>query len=186
MAGAGLLGDATRVLVYGVTGSGKTRLAERISRATSLPWYSVDDLTWEPGWVEVPLDEQRRRIAEICAGEAWILDTAYSRWLDIPLARVQLIVALDYPRLVSLQRLVRRTVARSVDKRQICNGNTESLRLAFSKDSIVRWHFTSFRHKRRRIRGWIDDAGGPRVLHLTSPRQAEAWLAGTGRSATFK
>jgi adenylate kinase family enzyme len=176
MAGDGPLGGATRVLVYGVTGSGKTTLAERIGRVTSLPWYSVDDLTWEPGWVVVPLDEQRRRIAEVCAREEWILDTAYKHWLDIPLARVQLIVALDYPRLVSLQRLLRRTVARSLDKRLICNGNTESLRMVFSKDSIVWWHFTSFGHKRRRIRGWMAEEAGPRVLRLSSPRQADAWL----------
>jgi adenylate kinase family enzyme len=38
-----------RILVYGVTGSGKTRLAESISAATGIPWYSIDDLTWEPG-----------------------------------------------------------------------------------------------------------------------------------------
>ncbi len=176
MPGDGPLGGATRVLVYGVTGSGKTTLAERISRMTSIPWHSVDDLTWEPGWVSVPLDEQRRRIAEICAGDEWILDTAYRRWLDIPLARAQLIVALDYPRLVSLQRLLRRTLARSVDKRAICNGNTESLRLMFSRDSIVLWHFQSFGHKRRRIESWMAQDEGPRVLRLTSPRQTEAWL----------
>ena len=40
----GLLG-ARRVLIYGVTGSGKTTLAEKLSTVTSLPWYSVDDLT---------------------------------------------------------------------------------------------------------------------------------------------
>ena len=176
MPGDGPLGGATRVLVYGVTGSGKTTLAERISGVTSIPWHSVDDLTWEPGWVPVPLDEQRRRIAGICAGDRWILDTAYRRWLDIPLARAQLIVALDYPRLVSLQRLLRRTLARSVDKRTICNGNTESLRLMFSRDSIVLWHFQSFGHKRRRIESWMAQDEGPRVLRLTSPRQTEAWL----------
>jgi len=72
------LGDARRILVYGVTGSGKTTLAERISQATGIRWHSVDDLTWEPGWVEVPADEQRRRIEAICAGPEWILDTAYA------------------------------------------------------------------------------------------------------------
>ena len=94
------LGGARRVLVYGVTGSGKTTLAERISRATSLPWHPVDELTWEPGWVEVPIDEQRRRIAGICAQPEWILDSAYEQWLDLPLSRVELIVALDYRRSV--------------------------------------------------------------------------------------
>jgi adenylate kinase family enzyme len=51
--------------VYGVTGSGKTTLAAQIAERTGLPWHSVDDLTWEPGWVEVPVQEQRRRIEAI-------------------------------------------------------------------------------------------------------------------------
>lgn len=176
------------MLIYGVTGSGKTTLAEKLSRATSLPWYSVDELTWEPGWVEVPNDEQRRRISEICARSEWILDTAYARWRDIPLSRAQLIVGLDYPRWVSLQRLLRRTAARCWDRRLICNGNTESLATAFGSDSIVRWHFRSFSRKRDRMKQWMDHDDGPRVLRLTSPRQTDAWLArvalvGTDRTA---
>lgn len=177
MLGDDALPGARRVLIYGVTGSGKTTLAEKLSRVTSLPWYSVDDLTWEPGWVEVGNDEQRRRISEICARSEWILDTAYGRWRDIPLSRAELIVALDYPRWVSLQRLLRRTAARCWDRTPICNGNTESLRTALGPDSIIRWHFRSFSRKRDRIKQWMDQDGGPRVLRLTSPRQTEAWLA---------
>ena len=166
-----------RVLIYGVSGSGKTTLAEKLSRVTSLPWYSVDDLTWEPGWVEVANDEQRRRISEICARSEWILDTAYGRWRDTPLSRAEVIVALDYPRWVSLQRLVRRTAARCWDRTPICNGNTESLRIALGRDSMIRWHFRTFSRKRDRIREWCDQDDGPRVLRLTSPRQTDAWLA---------
>ena len=94
----------------------------------------VDDLTWEPGWVEVSNDEQRRRISEICARSEWILDTAYARWRDIPLSRAELIVALDYPRWVSLQRLLRRTAVRCWTRTPICNGNTESLRTSFGRE----------------------------------------------------
>lgn len=163
--------------MYGVTGSGKTRLAERISNATGLPWHAVDELTWEPGWVEVPEDEQRRRIAAICAGERWVLDTAYGRWLDIPLARIEMIVALDFPRWLSLTRLIRRSVARAVDRKPICNGNRESFRNIFSKQSIVGWHFKSFSRKRQRIRAWDADPPGFEVVRLTSPRQVERWLS---------
>ncbi len=166
-----------RILVYGVTGSGKTVLAQRLSQATGIAWHSVDDLTWEPGWVEVPTDEQRRRIAAICQLPEWILDTAYGKWLEIPLARVELIVALDYPRWLSLQRLVRRTVMRLVDRHTVCNGNRESLRGLLSKDAIIVWHFKSFKRKRERIRRWNRDSGGPSIVRLTSSRETELWIA---------
>jgi adenylate kinase family enzyme len=171
---------ADRILVYGVTGSGKTQLAKRISAATGIPWHAVDDLTWEPGWLEVPQPEQRRRIAAICAEERWVLDTAYGRWLEIPLARVELIVALDYPRWLSLSRLIRRTLARALDGRPICNGNRESLRSIVSRNSIIAWHFRSFRRKRQRIRMWDADPSGPEVMRFTSPREAKRWLAEIG------
>jgi adenylate kinase family enzyme len=180
VASADLVSSARRILVYGVTGAGKTTLAARLSEVTGLTWHSVDDLTWQPGWVEVPAGEQRRRIRAICAGPEWILDTAYGAWLDEPLQRVELIVALDYPRWFSLQRLVRRTVARVVDGRLVCNGNRETLRLLVSRDSILAWHFRSYRHKRERIRSWSSDPAAPPVHRLTSARQTDRWLAGIG------
>lgn len=166
-----------RVIVYGVTGSGKTSLAERVSAATGIPWHAVDDLTWEPGWIMVPDDEQRRRIEAICAGQRWILDTAYAKWLDVPLARAEVIVALDFPRWVSLFRLMRRSVARAIDGRPICNGNRESFGHLLSRDSIVGWHFRSFSRKRARMRAWEADPDAPPVLRFTAPRQVERWLA---------
>ncbi|GAA1967743.1 adenylate kinase [Amycolatopsis minnesotensis] len=169
---------ADRILVYGVTGAGKSTMAARIAARTGLPWHSVDDLTWEPGWVEVAAEEQRRRIAAVCEGERWVLDSAYGKWLDVPMARVQLIVALDYPRWLSLGRLVRRTIARAVDRREVCNGNTESLGQMFTRDWIVWWHFKSFRRKRDRMRAWEADPAAPAVIRLTSVAQTRRWLAG--------
>jgi adenylate kinase family enzyme len=166
-----------RVLIYGVTGSGKTTLAQRVAERTGLPFHSVDDMTWEPGWVEVPAEEQRRRIAVICSSDRWIIDSGYSKWIDVVLARVDLIVALDYPRWRSLARLTRRTFARAIDRRTICNGNTESFRQMVSRDSILVWHFRSFARKRARMRAWAADPAGPSVIRLTSPAATRRWLA---------
>jgi adenylate kinase family enzyme len=163
---------ATRILVDGVTGAGKSTLAARISAATGLDWYSVDDLMWEPGWQEVPLDEQRRRISAICAQEEWILDSAYGKWAELPVTRAQLIVGLDYPRWRSLSRLVWRTVNRVVTRQPVCNGNTETLRNVLARDSLLVWHFRSFGRNRRRLRGWELDPTGPSVRRLSKPAQA--------------
>jgi adenylate kinase family enzyme len=170
-------------MLYGVTGSGKSTAAARISAATGVPWTSVDDLAWQPGWVQLPEDQQRRRIAEICAGDTWLLDTAYAVWRDVPLARVELVVGLDYPRWLSLLRLARRTVVRAVLRRQVCNGNTESWRAMVSRDSILLWHFRSFTRKQRQIRAWAaDPPAGVRVLRFTRPGALEAWVAGLSAS----
>jgi adenylate kinase family enzyme len=179
----GLPGDARRILIYGVTGSGKSTLAARLAGATGIEWHSVDDLSWEPGWVAVPDDEQRRRIQRICEQPQWILDTAYGKWLDVPLGQAQLIAALDYPRWFSLQRLVRRTVTRIISRRLVCNGNRESWRQSLSRDAIIVWHFQSFRRKRARIRRWAGDPAGPPVLRFTSSRQTEQWLRGLREGA---
>jgi adenylate kinase family enzyme len=171
---------ADRILLYGVTGSGKSELARRISERIGIPWHSVDDLTWDPGWRQVPAEEQRRRFEEICAGERWILDTAYSAWRDVALARAELIVALDYPRWLSLARLIRRTAARVVDRHEVCNGNRETWRTALARDSIVAWHFRSFARKRATAREWEADPPVPRVVRLRSPRETRRWLETLG------
>ena len=173
-----------RVMVYGVTGSGKTTAAARLAGRTGLPWWAIDELTWEPDWQPVPPQEQRRRVSEICAGERWIIDHGYGQWLDIPLERADLIVALDHPRLVSLASLVVRSVRNVLTGAATCNGNREAWRTLVADDSIVRWHFRSFARKRRRIRSWLVDSPGPDVLRFTSRRELSQWLRTQGRAAS--
>jgi adenylate kinase family enzyme len=166
----------SRVLVYGVTGSGKTTLAGQIGARLGLPWYSVDDLAWEPGWVQVPDEVQRTNIVAICTQEEWVLDTAYSAWVDIPLATADLVVGLDFPRWISLGRLLRRSLVRLIRRTSVCNGNVESIGALLSKDSIVVWHFKSFKRKQQRMRRWQADPGQPRVLLFRTPKAVASWL----------
>ncbi len=175
--------DPQRILVYGVTGSGKSTAAMRISGLSGLPLTLVDELTWLPGWVPVAEARQREIFSEVAAGERWVLDTAYSAWLDVVLPQAELVVCLDYPRWLSLQRLVRRTLRRVWDKAPICNGNTETFRELVSRDSIIGWHFRSFSRKRARMRAWATDPAAPAVLVLRHPRELERWLRAWEESA---
>jgi hypothetical protein len=65
---------------------------------------------------------------------------------------------------------------RAIDKKPICNGNTESFRAMVGRDSIIRWHFRSFVRKRGRMRSWAAAAEGPAVLLFTRPRDLEEWI----------
>lgn len=169
-----------RVVFFGVTGSGKTTAAERYAAAAGLPLTSVDtDIGWLPGWVERDPADQLRLVEEIAARNAWVLDSFYGKWSDRLIPRADAIIALDYPRWLSLFRLVRRTLRRMLTQEEVCNGNTESFRRVIAHDSIIRWHFTSFAGKRRRIRAY-QDAGLP-VIRFTSPKELEQWLRSNER-----
>jgi adenylate kinase family enzyme len=172
------LRGAARVLLYGVTGSGKSTAAALVGEALGLPVHLVDEeIGWLPGWVERPLEEQRALAGGLVAQEEWVLDSAYGKWSDLVLPRVQVVVALDYPRWLSLARLVRRTAVRFVRRTEVCNGNRESLRAILARDSIIVWHFRSFARKRSRLRAWEGQPDGIPVIRLAHPRELDRLLA---------
>ncbi|MCB5274379.1 hypothetical protein BJG92_01912 [Arthrobacter sp. SO5] len=168
----------SRVLFYGVTGSGKSSAARAFARATGLPEFSADDdIGWLPGWQQRTIEEQRGTAAAIAAQERWVLDSAYGVWRDVVLPRAELVVGLDYPRWLSLARLVRRTLRRAITREPVCNGNQETVARIFIQDSIIRWHFRSFTRKRQVMRALQADPGMPTTILFRHPRELEAWLA---------
>ncbi|MDP5228712.1 MULTISPECIES: adenylate kinase [Arthrobacter] len=178
-----------RILLHGVTGTGKTTTANRLSELAGIPWHSADDeIGWMPAadapWTNRAPEEMRAIAAGICAQDDWILDSAYGHFTDLVLARAELVVGLDYSRLLTFLRLLRRTIHRIRSHESVCNGNVETLRQALSRDSILIWHLTSFRGKRARLHAWAADPSAPPVLILKSPAELESWLGRIALAAT--
>lgn len=167
---------ARRILFQGVTGSGKSTAAARVAAKLGLPLVLADEIGWLPGWVERDPDEQRRLVAAAAAAEAWVFDSSYSKWRDAMFDRVELIIGLDYPRWFSLQRLLRRTARRVRTGESVCNGNRETVRRAFARDSIVVWHFQSWKRKRATMREWAADPSAPPTLLFRTPAELEVWI----------
>lgn len=165
---------AQRVLLYGVTGSGKSTAALAVGAGLGLPVRLVDEeFGWLADWVPRPVDELRALVGEAASQPAWVFDTAYGNFRDLVEPRADVVIGLDYPRWISLGRLLRRTVVRAVDRQPICNGNVETLRQVFSRDSIIAWHFRSFARKRATMREWAARADGPAIVLVRRPRELD-------------
>src|SRR2546423_1075672 len=97
-----------RVVILGSGGAGKSTLARRLGLATGLPVIHLDAEYWQPGWIEPERDQWDQRVSELAAGEQWIMDGNFSRTLDVRLRACDTIIFLDVPRLLCLQRVIRR------------------------------------------------------------------------------
>lgn len=84
-----------RVLVLGCPGSGKTTFSCRLAARTGLPIISLDREHWRPGWVPLPRQVWRARVAELCARPCWIMDGNYDSSLDLRLPHADTVVIFD-------------------------------------------------------------------------------------------
>jgi adenylate kinase family enzyme len=169
-----------RIAVIGVTGSGKTTLAAQLARRLSVCHVEMDALYWEPHWTEAPLDVFRARVADALNGNAWVVDGNYSKVRDIVWGRADTIVWLDYALPLTLARLAKRTFRRIITQEELWGSNRETFRGALlSRDSIFLWALKTYRLRRKNYPAWFTKPEFQHlsVIHLTSPRAADDWLA---------
>lgn len=174
-----------RIVVVGMTGSGKTTLARELADLLDTPHYELDALHWQPDWTSTPTEEMVARVAAVCAGEAWIIDGNYTHTQAISLARADTLVWLDYPFPVIFRQLLARTLRRALMKETLWAGNRETLRQSFfSRDSILLYAVQSYRSRRARYLALISNPE-PAYAHLTfirltSPKMKRAWMERLG------
>ena len=169
-----------RVIVIGVTGSGKTTLARQIAARLGGPHVELDALHWDPDWQEAPDEVFRARVTAALAPERWAADGNYHVVRDIAWARADTIVWLDYRFAFVFGRLLRRTLIRIFSREELWNGNRERLRALFSRDSIILWLFKSYKRRKREIPALFQQPtyAHLRIVHLHAPQETARWLAG--------
>jgi adenylate kinase family enzyme len=154
-------------------------MAAAIARRLGIPHVELDAIRWLPNWTMIPDDLFREQVAEALSGEAWTVDGNYGKVRDIVWSRADSIVWLDYPRPVVMARMVRRTLKRLVTRQELWNGNRETWRNTFGRDSIVLWAWQSYHRRRAEYPGLLarSEHAHLAVVHLRAPREARCWLA---------
>lgn len=168
-----------RVLVAGVSGSGKTTFAARIARVLDAPHTELDSLFHGPGWM--PREEFLQDVRALVAGETWTTEWQYPAARPLLIARADLLVWLDLPfATVTLPRLVRRTVRRRLRHEVLWNGNVEPpLHTVFTDpEHVVRWAVAGRRKLHARVPTFEEDHPALTVVRLRSSQEISVWLAG--------
>ncbi len=170
-----------RVSVVGNSGAGKSTLAAELASRLGAPFLELDSVYHQAGWVPLPAGEYQARVAEVAAGDGWVIDGNYSAVRDVVWARADTVVWLDLPRRTVMRRIIWRTQRRIAGRAELWNGNRERWQNFFSLDpqeSVIMWAW--HRHAAYRARyaaAAADPANGHlRFVRLNSPAAVREFL----------
>ena len=156
-----------RMRVMGTSGSGKSRLAEQISRRLNVPRLELDAVFWDADWTYRDLADAHALITEFTADnpDGWVID---GNWTS----------RLDHSRLVVMGRVIRRTLRRGLLREELWHGNRERPTSWLRRDpekNIMLWAWKQHPVTRDRMAARTT-AGWP-VIRLSEQLEVDAWLA---------
>jgi len=171
-----------RVSVVGTSGAGKSTLSRALAGALGAECLELDSVFHQPGWVPLPRDEFRQRVAAVLAGERWVIDGNYtSQVKDLVWARADTVVWLDLPRRTVMRRIIWRSFRRAAARTELWNGNRERWRNFFSMDkeeSVIAWAWQTHAATRAKLEAAMADQGNSHLkfVRLTTPAAVRRFL----------
>ncbi|WP_431803583.1 DNA topology modulation protein [Halobacillus andaensis] len=163
-----------RVVLIGSGGSGKSTLARRLGEKLQINVYHLDALFWNPNWIGVPKDEQRKILLELVRKEEWIIDGNYGGTMSVRLSAADTIIFLDLPRIICVHRAFKRMLQyRSKISPDMGEGCEERFNFEFFKWI---WYFPTT--KRPEILKRLDQLSkAQQVTILKTPKEVREFLA---------
>jgi len=126
-----------KIHIIGGPGSGKSFLAETLSKQLGIPHYDLDDLQWDhaAGGYGVKRDPKIRdaMLAEILLKNDWIIEGVYYAWCLQCFEDADRIYVLNVPRCTYWHRIIRRFLRRKLGLEK---GKKETLQ---SLKDLLKW-----------------------------------------------
>jgi adenylate kinase family enzyme len=170
-----------RLVVVGVTSSGKSTLAERLARRFDLDYIELDALHWEPNWQAAPLEVFRQRVERAIQAEKWIVAGNYHVVRDLIWPQAEAIIWLDYSMGRVFWQLTQRTFKRWWTQELLWGTNREPLLnhlKLWSNESLFHWLFKTYWRRKREYPMLLSQ---PEYCHLIlirfkNPKETEQWF----------
>jgi len=118
-----------KIFILGITASGKTTLAKKISKKTNLTHYGLDWIVYKKNW-EIKHNEKTRdkKLKEIIKKKKWIIEGAYKDdWILPVIKNADLIILLQFPRHILMKRVFTRYIKNKINKKNRSKNNFKGM-----------------------------------------------------------
>lgn len=104
-----------KIYIIGISASGKTYLARKLSEITKIKNYDLDEIVFKKNSFErIDKKIRKNKLKNILAKKTWIIEGAYAREWIIPIyKKAELIILLD----LSYKTIKRRVIIRSIKRK---------------------------------------------------------------------
>lgn len=157
-----------RIVVVGVSASGKTTFARRLAQKTNLPLIHIDEMIWNPGWKYIGDEASIKQLYEVGSGAEWIIEGYIEKGArDFVFERADTIIHLDYhPAIASWRYLVRWWKYRKNPRPEL-PGSPEKFSFKFLKLVWTKGEDISLKKALRRVENF------EKIITCASPQKAE-------------
>lgn len=160
-----------KIVILGVSASGKTSFARKLGEKTGLPVTYMDEVMWRPGWKYIGDEETTAQIEKISKGDSWIIEGFIDKNAQQALfEKADKLLYLDYPGWLSAWRYILRWLKHRKNPRPELPDSPEK----FSFEFLLRVYKKKEVYRLEKLFKAVDFSA--KTVRFKSPMEAEQFL----------
>ncbi len=105
-----------KIIVFGLTASGKTTLARKISQILKIKIYHTDNFAYIKKWTKKATEEEfMKKLKEAVKKEKWILEGVHSEWMSKAIKKADLVIFINPNKITLAKRVLKRSKKKGKD-----------------------------------------------------------------------
>lgn len=157
-----------KIVIFGLTASGKTTLAGKISKILNIKVYHSDDFAYKKKWtVKSSESEFMKKLGVVIHKKEWIIEGVHSEWLSDAVNVADIVIFLNPKRHIMAKRALKRS--------KISSNRKDTLKQKFMLIYwIYRWGPSWYRKFQRESKEFLEIKSKKDISELLNKLQSKS------------